>query len=175
MMSIVLNTLSWDLRWCQQFFGSHTYMVLFSFLSHWAPKTSHVTPCSNVFATVFFFFFFLCKWGNLPSYQHICLWRWAETLFCKHASQISSRGTCKVYLALGGNSFWCDRNSLFSSRLLSLCTVEEPRVPTLEVTLITSCWQLHVSLSSAVEVRTPPPPQAFGLLLLLLIWCSTRR
>ncbi len=56
---------------------------------------------------------------------------------------------------------WCDTNSLFSSLLLLLCTVEEPRVPTLEVTLIMSCWQLRVSLCSSVEVRSTLPLQPF--------------
>lgn len=90
--------------------------------------------------------------------QHICLWRWAESLFCEPPS-----GTREIDLALGGNFLVWYVFFFPPSRLLSLRTVEEPRVPTLEVTLTTSCWLLLVSLCWAVGVRTPTtPPQPFN-------------
>lgn len=159
MMSIIFNTPSGDWRWCQQFFGSRTYgPVQFSVTLSTKdfPHHSVFKPfcCSLLFFNVSDTFSeVICHCS-----QHICLWSWAETLFF-----VNTKATFLQEELARSTWLWEEtssgaiENHFFSSQLLSLCTVEEPRVPTLEVTLITSCWLLHVSLCSAVEVRTPTP------------------
>lgn len=112
--------------------------------------------CGSVWDSVTFghqrFPTFLCVQTFLCS-QHICLWSSAQ-IFKPH---LSSWESFKAIWALE-EVFWCNFLSVsFSSWLLSLCT-EEPRVPTHEVTLTTSWWLLHVSVSWAVEVRNPTLP-----------------
>lgn len=185
MMSIVLNSISWDWKLCQQFFGSHTLgSVQFS-----VTLSTKDFPHHSVFKR--FFFFYVSETFSEIIYhcsQHICLWCWAETLFCKHASQISSRWTCKVNLASGGIFFsGAIKNSLFPPDCWCCALLKSH-----ECLHLKWRWSRPADYSmflysafglclTAVEVRiTPSALQrktglAFGLLLLLLISCSTRR
>lgn len=74
----------------------------------------------------------------------------------------------KIPFFLPPVSFW----------LQLLCTVEEPRVPTLEVTLMASCWLLQVSLCSDIEppgFRLKGKKKLVEHYLLPLTFCSSRR
>lgn len=134
MMSVVFNTLSLDWSWCQQFFGSHSCDPVQFPVTLSTKDFPHHSAVQNLFI--------LCETCSelidplFPRHISVC------DVVLKNKPHFSKRKLARSTWLWEEHFLWCDRkiHFLFSSRLLSLCTVEEPRVPTLEVTLITSCW-----------------------------------
>lgn len=106
---VVLNAPRLNRRWC------HTPIL---FCSGWAPKTSVMSLWFQL-CCCSLSLFLIVGGVYFKSLQTYLLLRWARSLFSKPRLE---EDTC-----------WCVTFLFVSSRLLSLCTVEEPRVPTRDV------------------------------------------